>query len=173
MWDALCSIGSSAWAAEEVASAVAPTVVAVQAMPPVADAWNQLLSTVITVFLIPAVGYGAVLARAWVKSKTEKIKNDELRAAADYAMQRLDRIVGNVVKEIQQTKPTDGGSMTPEKAKKLLSIAYGRVKAQVTDDIMETVKTAVKDSDRYIVTKIEAAVGDEKRSQITVETKAK
>jgi sensor c-di-GMP phosphodiesterase-like protein len=172
MWDALCFMGS-AWAAEGAEVAASPMVVAVQAMPPVADAWNQLLSTVITVFIIPAVGYGAVLARAWVKSKTDKIKNDELRAAADYAMQRLDRIVGNVVKEIQQTKSTDGEPITPEKAKQLLSIAYSRVKAQITDDIMETVKTAVKDSDRYIVTKIEAAVGDEKRSQITVETKAK
>ena len=170
MYDALCFIGS-AWAAE-AAEAVAPAAVVVQAMAPVADAWNQLLSTVITVFLIPAVSYAAVLARAWVKSKTAKIKNDELRAAADYALKRLDFIVTNVVREIEQTKPTSGGKLTKEQAKQLLTVAFNRIKAQVTDEVAETIKEAIKDPDRYIVTKIEAAVGELKSSKITVENKA-
>jgi hypothetical protein len=153
--------GSLAWAAEEAASAVAPTVVAVQAMP-VADAWNQLLSTIITVVLIPAVGYAALLARTWILAKNAKIKNDELRAAADFAMMRVDRIVQNIVKEIQQTRPTGGEPLTKEQARALLSKAYGMVKAQVTDDIMEIVKTVVKEPDRYLVTKIESAVSETK-----------
>ena len=165
----LTLFGTLVWAAE-AAEAVAPTVVAVQALPPVADAWNQLLSTVITVFLIPAVGYAALLARSWVKSKIEKIKNDELRAASDFAMQRLDRIVGNVVKEIQQTKPTSG-TLTKDQAKQLLTVAFNRVKSQVTDDVVETIKTVVKDPDRYTITKIEAAVGELKSAKITVENK--
>ena len=169
MWDALCFIGS-ALAAEEVASAVAPTVVAVQAMPPVADAFNQLLSTIIVAFIIPTIGYAAVLARAWLKAKIDKIKNDELRAAADFAMQRMDRIVTNVVKEIQQTKPT-GVSLTKEQSKHLLTVAYNRVKAQVTDDILDIIKTVVKDPDRYTITKIEAAVHEQKIPKTTAECK--
>ena len=143
---------------------------AVVAVAPVADAWNQLLSTIIVGFLIPAVGYAAVLARAWVKSKTAKIKNDELRAAADYAMQRLDFIVTNVVKEIQQTKPS-GAQLTKEQAKQLLTVAFNRVKAQVTDEIAETISTVVKDPDRYTITKIEAAVGEIKLAQTTADCK--
>jgi restriction endonuclease Mrr len=139
-------------------------------MPPVADAFNQLLSTIIVAFIIPTIGYAAVLARAWLKAKIDKIKNDELRAAADFAMQRMDRIVTNVVKEIQQTKPT-AGALTKEQSKQLLTVAYNRVKAQVTDDILETIKTVVKDPDRYTITKIEAAVGETKITKSTAECK--
>jgi hypothetical protein len=163
----LILFGALAWAAEEAVVAVAPAIVVTPAVP---DAWNQLLSTIIVTFLIPAVGYAGVLARAWVKSKIAKIQNDELRAAADFAMLRMDRIITNVVKEIQQTKPTTG-ALTKEQAKQLLSVAFNRVKAQVTDDVVEIVKTVVKDPDRYVVTKIEAAVGELKTAKINVETK--
>jgi uncharacterized membrane protein YheB (UPF0754 family) len=154
--------------AQEAATALAPAIVVAPAVP---DAWNQLLSTIIVGFLIPAVGYAGVLARAWVKSKTAKIKNDELRAAADYAMQRLDRIVTNTVKEIEQAKSTmDKGPLTKEQKKQLLTIAFNRVKAQVHEDVIQAVNQVVKDSDRYIVTKIEAAVGDLKQAKVSVET---
>jgi hypothetical protein len=162
MYDALCFIGS-AWAAE-VADAAAATV---------GDAWNQIL-TAAMVAIVPIIGtigtYAVILVRSWLKAKIAKIKNDELRAAADFAMLRLDRIVTNVVKEIQQTKPTSG-ALTEEQSKKLLTIAYNRVKAQVTDDILETIKTVVKDPDRYTVTKIEAAVGEQKIAKTTAECK--
>jgi ElaB/YqjD/DUF883 family membrane-anchored ribosome-binding protein len=109
-----------------------------------------------------------------VQSKTAKIKNDELRAAADYAMQRLDRIVTNVVKEIEQVKSAaDKGQLTKEQKKQLLTVAFNRVKAQVHDDVIQAVNQVVKDSDRYIVTKIEAAVGDLKQAKVSVETTAR
>ena len=166
MYDALCFIGS-AWAAE-VADAVAPAAAAT-----VGDAWNQILTAAL-VAIVPIIGtigtYAVILVRSWLKAKIAKIKNDELRAAADFAMLRLDRIVTNVVKEIQQTKPTSG-ALTEEQSKKLLTIAYNRVKAQVTDDILETIKTVVKDPDRYTVTKIEAAVGEQKIAKTTAECK--
>ena len=155
----ICFI-TSAWAAE-VAEAVAPAAAAT-----VGDAWNQLLSTVILAVLgllsSTILPYAVILARSWFKAKIEKIKNDELRAAADFAMLRVDRIVQNVVKEIQQTRSTGGEPLTKDQARGLLAKAYGMVKAQVTDDIMEIVKTVVKDPNRYIVTKIEASVSETK-----------
>ena len=160
-----------AYAAEiaDGVAAVAPVVVSV------ADPWNQLVSTVIAAVIpiIVAIGtYGVVLVRSWLKSKIAKIQNDELRAAADFAMKRMDYIVTNVVKEIQQTKPT-GDKITKEQAKQLLTVAFNRVKAQVTDDVLETVKTVVKDPDRYTITKIEAAVGELKSATLTVENKTR
>ena len=150
----ICFI-SSAWAAE-VAEAVAPAAAAT-----VGDAWNQILTAAL-VAIVPIIGtigtYAVILIRSWLKAKIAKIENDELRAAADFAMLRLDRIVANVVAEIKQTRPT-GEQLTKEQAKALLAKAYGMVKAQVTDDIMEIVKTVVKEPNRYVVTKIEAAVG--------------
>jgi len=150
----ICFI-SSAWAAE-VAEAVAPAAAAT-----VGDAWNQILTAAL-VAIVPIIGtigtYAVILIRSWLKAKISKIQNDELRAAADFAMLRLDRIVANVVAEIKQTRPT-GEQLTKEQAKALLAKAYGMVKAQVTDDIMEIVKTVVKEPNRYVVTKIEAAVG--------------
>ena len=80
-------------------------------------------------------------------------------------MQRLDHIVNNVVKEIQQTRLTEDMQLTREQGKQLLTAAYNRVKAQVTADILETVKTVVNDPDRYLVTKIEAAVGELKQAR--------
>ena len=150
----ICFI-SSAWAAE-VAEAVAPAAAAT-----VGDAWNQIVTAAL-VAIVPIIGtigtYAVILIRSWLKAKIAKIENDELRAAADFAMLRLDRIVANVVAEIKQTRPT-GEQLTKEQAKALLAKAYGMVKAQVTDDIMEIVKTVVKEPNRYVVTKIEAAVG--------------
>jgi hypothetical protein len=149
---------SSAWAAE-VAEAVAPAAAAT-----VGDAWNQIVTAAL-VAIVPIIGtigtYAVILVRSWLKAKIAKIENDELRAAADFAMLRVDRIVQNVVKEIQQTRPT-GEQLTKEQAKQLLTIAYNRVKAQITDDIMEIVKTVVKEPDRYLVTKIEASVAETK-----------
>ena len=146
---------SSAWAAE-VAEAVAPAAAAT-----VGDAWNQIITAAL-VAIVPIIGtigtYAVILIRSWLKAKIAKIENDELRAAADFAMLRLDRIVTNVVAEIQQRRPT-GEKLTKEQSKALLAKAYGMVKAQVTDDIMDVVKTAVKEPNRYVVTKIEAAVG--------------
>ena len=163
----ICFI-TTAWAAE-AAEAVAPAAAAT-----VGDAWNQLLSTVILAVLgllsSTILPYAVILARSWFKAKIAKIQNDELRAAADFAMLRVDRIVQNVVREIQQTRPT-GEPLSKEQAKALLSKAYGMVKAQVTDDIMEIVKTVVKDPNRYIVTKIEASVNETKLAKATAECK--
>jgi hypothetical protein len=158
MYDALCFI-TSAWAAEAV-EAVSPATAAT-----VNDAWNQIVTAAL-VAIVPIIGtigtYAVILIRSWLKAKIAKIQNDELRAAADFAMLRVDRIVQNVVKEIQQTRPTDGEPLSKEQAKALLTRAYGMVKAQVTDDIMEIVKTVVKEPNRYLVTKIEAAVSETK-----------
>lgn len=153
---------SIAYAAEEVATAVAPAVT-------IGAAWDQLISTVILSILglvtTTVLPYAVVLARSWFKAKIAKIKSDELRAAADFAMQRLDHIVCNVVKEIQQTKLTGEQQLTKEQGKQLLTAAYNRVKTQVTADILETVKTVVNDPDRYLITKIEAAVGELKQAK--------
>jgi hypothetical protein len=160
MYDALCFIGS-AWSAEAV-DAVAPAVAAT-----VGDAWNQIVTAAL-VAIVPIIGtigtYAVILVRSWLKAKISKIQNDELRAAADFAMLRIDRIVQNVVKEIQQTRPTGGEPLSKEQAKALLTRAYGMVKAQVTDDIMDVVKTVVKEPNRYLVTKIEAAVSETKET---------
>jgi len=154
----ICFI-TSAWAAEAV-EAVAPAAAAT-----VGDAWNQIVTAAL-VAIVPIIGtigtYAVILVRSWLKAKIAKIQNDELRAAADFAMLRVDRIVQNVVKEIQQTRPTGGEPLTKEQGKALLAKAYGMVKAQVTDDIMEIVKTVVKEPNRYLVTKIEAAVSETK-----------
>ena len=156
---------SIAYAAEDAVTVAAPTVV----VTTVGDAWNQLLSTVILSILglvtTTVLPYAVILARSWFKARIAKIKNDELRAAADFAMQRLDHIVCNVVKEIQQTKLTSETQLTKEQGKQLLAAAYSRVKTQVTADILETVKTVVNDPDRYLITKIEAAVGELKQAR--------
>jgi hypothetical protein len=111
--------------------------------------------TLITTVILPWLGK---LVIAWFEAKTAKIKDDRARAAAEFALTRLDHIVTAVVAEINQSRPT-GDILTKEQAKELLTRAYNRVKAQATDEIMESVKMVVRDPDRYTITKIEAAVG--------------
>jgi hypothetical protein len=169
----LFSIAYAADVATEVLTSplAAPATIMVNT---VGEAWNQLLIAVM-VAIVPIVGaigaYSVILIRTWLKAKISKIKNDELRAAADFAMQRLDHIVTNIVKEIQQTKPTQTEPITKEQAKALLGKAYNMVKAQVTTEIIDVVKTVVNDPNRYIVTKIEAAVGEQKMAKTTADCK--
>lgn len=161
-----------AYAAEVVAEQMAPAVVAVTT---VSGAWDQLLMAVIAIIIpvISTIGtYAVVLVRSFMKAKISKIKNDELRAAADFAMLRVDRIITNVVKEIQQTRPT-GEAITADKARDYLDRAVNMVKCQVTEDILEIVKGVVKDPDRYFITKIEAAVGELKAVQPNVATEVR
>ena len=141
MNDALCFIGA-VWAAE-VAEAVAPVAVVT-----VEGAWNQLLATALAA-LVPVIGvigtYLVILVRLVLLSKIAKIKNTK-PAPLRIMHARFRPVRHKHRKGDPTTKPTDGDPMTPQKAKDLLSKAYGRVKAQVTDDIMDIVKTAVKDS---------------------------
>lgn len=122
--------------------------------------------TLVTTVIIPWMGK---LVIAWFEAKTAKIKDEGMRAKAEFALQRFSHIIDNVVAEINQVKPSGDEKLTKEQAKQLLTAAYNRVKAQVTDDIMETIKTVVKDTDRYTITKIEAAVGKAKLAQKTAE----
>lgn len=123
--------------------------------------------TLITAVILPCL---AKLVIAWFEAKTAKIKDEGARAKAEFALARFSHIVDNVVAEIQQTRPS-GDTLTKEQAKELLTKAYNRVKAQVSDDVMETIKTVIKDPDRYVVTKIEAAVGAAKLTQTQAECK--
>jgi hypothetical protein len=101
---------SSAWAAE-VAEAVAPAAAAT-----VGDAWNQIITAAL-VAIVPIIGtigtYAVILIRSWLKAKIAKIENDELRAAADFAMLRLDRAADAIASGIPIT--TGGHAATPVK----------------------------------------------------------
>ena len=123
--------------------------------------------TGITAFVLPTL---FKIFKTWGEAKETKIRNDERRANEDFAMLRIDRIVSNVVKEIQQTKVTNK-VFTGEDKTNLLKLAFKRVKGQLTDDIVEIFKIVVKEPDRYLITKIEAAVGDLKLAKTTAECK--
>jgi len=123
--------------------------------------------TGITAFVLPTL---FKIFKTWGEAKETKIRNDERRANEDFAMLRIDRIVSNVVKEIQQTKVTNK-VFTGEDKTNLLKLAFKRVKGQLTDDIVEIFKIVVKEPDRYLVTKIEAAVGDLKLAHTSAECK--
>ena len=131
---------------------------------------SSTIQTIVISVVLPAIaGIIALVAnyvRKWLEVKTAKLETekarieaDQKRAAAEYGLKRLDHIVSNVVGEAEQVKPSGSKPTVTENATRL-SAAQDEVKAQVQPEIMAAVATVVKNPEKYITTKIEAAVGD-------------
>ena len=117
-----------------------------------------------------AVPFAIKYFKAFCEAKTAKLDGENTRATAEFALSRLDHIVNNTVNEIQQTKTT-GEPITKEKAKELITLAYNRVKVQMAPEIESVVKTIVKEPNRYIVTKLEAAIWKSKLAKTAADCK--
>lgn len=141
----------------------------------------EILTAIQGIILAVLSGLAAIIAVAipfaikyfkeWMNAKTHKLRGDDIRAKVEFALIRLDRIVDNVVKEIEQGKETNDMPLTKEKADGLILLAFSRVKQQVTQEIIDNVSTIVKDPDRYIMTKLEATVWKTKLAKISADCK--
>jgi hypothetical protein len=132
----------------------------------------ETLSTIQTALLTALVGIIGLLAtfiKTWLekqnlKNQAEKIKIEQeiAQAKTEFGLKRMDHIVTNVVEEAEQKKQS-GIQFTPEENAKILESVKAEVKAQATPETISAVASVVKDPDRYVETKIEAAVGKLKR----------
>ena len=121
--------------------------------------------TGLTVYVVPRIFN---LFCNYLDAKAEKLKNSEKRSSEDFALQRLDLTVKNVVAELQQTRIT-GVLLTEDEAKKLKEIAVFQIKKHLSEDLQKTIERVIKDLDGYIVTKVEAEVLSLKLKIITAE----
>lgn len=138
--------------------------------PEVKDLIDQILLAVLTGILTVGLPMLYRIAKAWADAKIAKahaeisaIDDQEERARAEaklrlveYSFNRLDHIVKNTVDEVAQSF-SNQTALTDADKKLRLKTAYARVKSQVPADIQVTLSGVVKDFDRYLITKIEAA----------------
>jgi hypothetical protein len=108
--------------------------------------------------------YAVALLRAWVRAKTAAIEDKNTREGIDHAMARLDHITATIVADLNQRAKqyAADGKLTPEDALKLKSFAIARVKQVIPDYMRETLQEAVGGLDKYISSKIEQKVLEQK-----------
>lgn len=103
-------------------------------------------------------------AKAKIDKEIEKIENDKQRQLAWDAKERLFDLVDTTVLEIEQTlKDTTGEILEDKKIDDgevvdLGKQAFDRIWGQLTEDSKELLNAEVEDLQKYIVSKIEAAV---------------
>ena len=149
-----------------VALVIFPTIcpAADQATPAVADAWNQFISAALlglASLLTAAAGYGGILLRAWVLAKTAKIKDEKVRGDIEHAFKRLETIVGTTVVELNETvkrRCQTGGRVDAVLAMDIKRKAVEAISGQMSPWLLETMKMAVPNLERYISGRIEARV---------------
>ncbi len=124
-------------------------------LPSVGTLGLQILAAIVSVVIIPTIPLAYKLIKTWAEAKIQHIENKEMRELVEFAFKRLDFIVCNTVDEISQTSEKQTG-LTDEEKKYRRSLAVTRIKSQLSESDEAVLRTAVKDLDRYLVTKVEA-----------------
>lgn len=111
--------------------------------PELSKAINELIIAVlggITTFVLP-MAYS--LLRSYAKAKIEAVKDKNTREALEYALTRLDNTAQTVVEEVEATRKefVSDGELSKEEAKKLLSIAYTRIRQRLPQDAIDILQT--------------------------------
>ena len=123
--------------------------------PEVATLMNQAIAALFTVVIIPAILLGWKVLKAYGDAKIAQIEDMRVKAAAEFAFQRLDHIVNNTVAAISQVAPVTRG-LTEEDKRSRRAKAIQIILSHLTNEDLAVLKGAVKDFDRYLITKIEA-----------------
>lgn len=108
--------------------------------------------------------YAVALLRSWVKAKTAALEDKNTREGIDHAMARLDHIAATIVADLNQRAKqyAADGKLSPEDASKLKTFALARVKQVMPDYLRATLQDAVGGLDKYISSKIEQKVLEQK-----------
>jgi hypothetical protein len=137
-------------------------------MAPEMNSFWQECAGVLLPALVAALGalatYAVALLRSWVKAKTAAIEDKNTREGIDHAMARLDYITATIVADLNQRAKqyAADGRITPEDAVKLKTFAITRVKQVMPDYMRATLQDAVGGLDKYISSKIEQKVLEQK-----------
>lgn len=138
-----------------------------QMTPELQQQINDMIATIVGAIaagLLPAlvvlIRLAWKLVRAWADAKIVAIKNQEVRDALVFSMERLDATAETVVKEIEQTiakRGDDGKIIDPNK---LATVAIMRTRVRLPKIAEETLSKnySLDDLNRLIKGKIESKV---------------
>lgn len=124
--------------------------------PELKDLINQVLVAILTVVILPTIPLVYKLGKAFIEAKISAIKDQGVKAAVEFAFRRLDFIVANVVAEISQVHPLPPNPTDEDRGKRL-NTALMRIREQLVEADEKVLRGSVKDFDRYLTTKVEAA----------------
>lgn len=124
-------------------------------IPNIATLGLQIVAALVSVVILPTIPLAYKFLKAYFEAKIAAIEDKSKRELVEFAFKRLDFLVCNVVDEIAQTADKNTG-LTDEEKKYRKSLAVTRVRNQLTDANELILREAVKDLDRYIITKVEA-----------------
>lgn len=129
----------------------------------------DVVTTILTLVTTVVIPYGAMLLRAWIKARIERIKDQQLRDGIVWAFERLDATAQTTVAEIEQVlrkrigqKTTEGNEISNNTlANTAVNRVYKRLPAQALQTLEE--QYGGKESiDRLIRAKIESKVWESK-----------
>lgn len=116
---------------------------------------NQAIAALFTIVILPAIPFFWKILKAYGDAKIAQIEDMRVKAAAEFAFARLDHIVNNTVAAIAQVNQKNTG-LTKDEGKARRDKAFNYIKAHLTEEDTVVLQKAVKDFDKYLLTKIEA-----------------
>ena len=129
--------------------------------------WLSILGQVAELVLVPLISSAVLYLIAWLKTKkqelVEKIKDEKTKTY----LESLDKIVDDCVLATNQTYVASlkaSGTFDEEAQKQAFQKTYDAVVAVITDEAQKYLSESVKDLQAYIITKIEAQVGRNRKA---------
>lgn len=138
-----------------------------------ADLWDLILqSGLLAVFLgfvVSGIKYGKAYIDARTLEATAKIKDANIKNAVNTAEDSITTVVAELAQttvEDLKAKSADG-KLTAEDAEQIKSDAVTKVQELLSDDVTQTLHTIFGDAEKWIDSKIEAAI---KASKLAIDS---
>ena len=130
--------------------------------------WNKLfedlveaLIPILVAFLTALIGY----AIAFLKKKTELIKDEQLRNIIQRALDEANEVADQAILATQQKfvdnikKAREDGKLTKEEAKEAMDMAISYFKTHITDESLKILEELYIDVDKWLEDFLEAKLG--------------
>jgi len=130
--------------------------------------WNKLfedlveaLIPILVAFLTALIGY----AIAFLKKKTELIKDEQLRNIIQRALDEANEVADQAILATQQKfvdnikKAREDGKLTKEEAKEAMDMAISYFKTHITDENLKILEKLYIDVDKWLEDFLEAKLG--------------
>ena len=123
--------------------------------------WLEILEKVIEATAFSVASAAVLYFITWIKAKKQELENKINDEKTKKYLDLLEQIITECVLATNQTYVgalKKSGTFDNKAQKQALQLTYDTVLASLTDEAQSYLKTAVKDLNSYITTKIEAHV---------------
>jgi len=129
--------------------------------PEIGRSLNELAVVIISGITTIVIPMAYKICKSYAEAKIAAVQNKDMRAALEFALERLSNTARTVVTELNAKSKTmtADGKLAPEIGKSLLAMAYKRIGQRIPIDVAETLKKSYGENyQSMVVGQIEAAV---------------